>query len=46
VNNAGYVLGIEHVGDIADADIEGMFATNGELFVQMVLRCNSISLVV
>lgn len=28
VNNAGYVLGIEHVGQIADADIEGMFATN------------------
>jgi len=28
VNNAGYVLGVEHVGDIADADIEGMFATN------------------
>lgn len=28
VNNAGYVLGIEHAGDIADADIEGMFATN------------------
>ncbi|KZT11366.1 NAD-P-binding protein [Laetiporus sulphureus 93-53] len=28
VNNAGYVLGTERVGDIADADIEGMFATN------------------
>ncbi|KAG6818133.1 hypothetical protein H0H87_000038 [Tephrocybe sp. NHM501043] len=28
VNNAGYVLGVEHVGEIADADIEGMFATN------------------
>lgn len=28
VNNAGYVLGVEHAGDIADADIEGMFATN------------------
>jgi len=28
VNNAGYVLGVEHVGDIKDADIEGMFATN------------------
>ncbi|KAF8636643.1 hypothetical protein AX17_003451 [Amanita inopinata Kibby_2008] len=28
VNNAGYVLGVEHVGDIADADIEGMFTTN------------------
>ena len=28
VNNAGYVLGVEHVGDISDKDIEGMFATN------------------
>jgi len=28
VNNAGYVLGVERIGDIADADIEGMFATN------------------
>jgi len=28
VNNAGYVLGVEHVGQISDADIEGMFATN------------------
>jgi hypothetical protein len=28
VNSAGYVVGREHVGDIADADIEGMFATN------------------
>lgn len=28
VNNAGYVLGLEHVGSIADTDIEGMFATN------------------
>jgi 3-hydroxy acid dehydrogenase/malonic semialdehyde reductase len=28
VNNAGYVLGVERVGEIADADIEGMFATN------------------
>ena len=28
VNNAGYVLGVEHVGDISDADIEGMFGTN------------------
>ncbi|TFK42602.1 hypothetical protein BDQ12DRAFT_676476 [Crucibulum laeve] len=28
VNNAGFVLGVEHVGDIADADIESMFATN------------------
>ena len=28
VNNAGYVLGVEHVGDINDKDIEGMFTTN------------------
>jgi 3-hydroxy acid dehydrogenase/malonic semialdehyde reductase len=28
VNNAGYVLGVDRVGEIADADIEGMFATN------------------
>jgi Short-chain dehydrogenases of various substrate specificities len=28
VNNAGFVLGREHVGQIADADIEAMFATN------------------
>jgi 3-hydroxy acid dehydrogenase/malonic semialdehyde reductase len=28
VNNAGYVLGVEHIGNISDADIEGMFATN------------------
>jgi 3-hydroxy acid dehydrogenase/malonic semialdehyde reductase len=28
VNNAGYVLGRENVGDIPDGDIEGMFATN------------------
>jgi len=28
VNNAGYVLGVEKVGEIADADIESMFATN------------------
>jgi len=28
VNNAGYVLGMDHVGDIAEADYEGMFATN------------------
>ncbi|KAL0946919.1 hypothetical protein HGRIS_013080 [Hohenbuehelia grisea] len=28
VNNAGYVLGMDHVGDIATADYEGMFATN------------------
>ncbi|KAG9076620.1 hypothetical protein FS749_011566 [Ceratobasidium sp. UAMH 11750] len=28
VNNAGFVLGFERVGEIADADIEAMFATN------------------
>ena len=28
MNNAGYVLGVEHIGDISDKDIEGMFATN------------------
>ncbi|EGN92457.1 hypothetical protein SERLA73DRAFT_147190 [Serpula lacrymans var. lacrymans S7.3] len=28
VNNAGYVLGVERVGEIAASDIEGMFATN------------------
>ena len=28
MNNAGFVLGVEHVGDISDKDIEGMFATN------------------
>jgi len=28
VNNAGYVQGVEHVGDISDKDIEGMFSTN------------------
>lgn len=28
VNNAGFVLGVEKIGDIADADIEGMFAVN------------------
>jgi len=28
VNNAGYVKGVEHVGDISESDIEGMFATN------------------
>ena len=30
VNNAGYVLGVEKVGEISPEDIEGMFATNGE----------------
>lgn len=28
VNNAGYVVGREHVGDIDEAVVEGMFATN------------------
>lgn len=28
VNNAGYVVGLEHVGDISESDIEGMFSTN------------------
>ncbi|KAH7930794.1 NAD(P)-binding protein [Leucogyrophana mollusca] len=28
VNNAGYVLGVERVGDISASDIEGMFSTN------------------
>ena len=28
VNNAGYVLGVERVGAISEADIEGMFSTN------------------
>jgi 3-hydroxy acid dehydrogenase/malonic semialdehyde reductase len=28
VNNAGYVLGTERIGDISSSDIEGMFATN------------------
>jgi 3-hydroxy acid dehydrogenase/malonic semialdehyde reductase len=28
VNNAGGVIGMEKVGEIADADIESMFATN------------------
>ncbi|EIW85203.1 NAD(P)-binding protein [Coniophora puteana RWD-64-598 SS2] len=28
VNNAGFVLGVERVGDIAAADYESMFATN------------------
>jgi 3-hydroxy acid dehydrogenase/malonic semialdehyde reductase len=28
VNNAGYVLGLDHVGDIQDEVVEGMFATN------------------
>ncbi|KAJ3480945.1 hypothetical protein NLI96_g8007 [Meripilus lineatus] len=28
VNNAGFVLGVERVGTIADSDIEAMFSTN------------------
>lgn len=28
VNNAGFVLGVERVGTIADQDIEAMFSTN------------------
>lgn len=28
VNNAGFVLGVERVGDISEADIDAMFATN------------------
>ena len=28
VNNAGFVHGLDKVGDIAQADIDGMFATN------------------
>lgn len=42
MNNAGYVLGVERVGDIADSDIEGMFATNGELRIALV-DCGRIS---
>lgn len=28
MNNAGFVLGVERVGDISDADLEAMFAVN------------------
>lgn len=28
VNNAGFVLGVEKVGEISDADIEAMFSVN------------------
>ena len=28
VNNAGFVLGVEHVGEISEDDIQGMFNTN------------------
>jgi hypothetical protein len=41
VNNAGYVLGVDRVGEIADADIEGMFATNGESLVLGISNRNS-----
>lgn len=37
MNNAGYVLGVERVGNIADADIEGMFATNGGLSITLII---------
>lgn len=46
VNNAGYVLGVEHVGDIKDEDVEGMFATNvlglismTQLLIKGTLEC-------
>ena len=28
MNNAGFVLGVEKVGDIAEADMEAMFQVN------------------
>lgn len=28
MNNAGFVLGVEHVGDIKPEDVESMFSTN------------------
>lgn len=28
VNNAGFVFGVERVGDISDSDIDAMFSTN------------------
>lgn len=28
MNNAGFVLGVERVGDISDADYESMFQVN------------------
>ena len=28
VNNAGFVLGVDRVGSIADSEVEGMFNTN------------------
>jgi 3-hydroxy acid dehydrogenase/malonic semialdehyde reductase len=28
VNNAGFVLGVERVGDINDEDIDAMYSTN------------------
>ena len=28
MNNAGFVLGVERVGDISEADMEAMFAVN------------------
>lgn len=28
VNNAGFVLGMDHVGDLKESEVEAMFATN------------------
>ena len=46
MNNAGYVLGVEHVGDISDKDVEGMFSTNvfGLISVTQLLVKGSQSL--
>ncbi|KAJ8472690.1 hypothetical protein ONZ45_g2791 [Pleurotus djamor] len=48
VNNAGFVKGLEHIGDIADADVESMFSTNvlglikiTQLFVKQFKASNS-----
>ncbi|ORY74132.1 hypothetical protein BCR37DRAFT_224884 [Protomyces lactucae-debilis] len=35
VNNAGFVVGTEHVGDIVSADIDSMFATNVNGLIHM-----------
>ena len=35
VNNAGFVRGMERVGEIAQSDIEDMFATNVLAMIQM-----------
>lgn len=39
MNNAGFVLGVDRVGDIAEEDIESMFATNvfGLIFLTQLL---------